>query len=125
MLNIGVTPAGLTSEPSLSANQNCLSEENGVQIAYTNGQSKSNPSNLLNSLDSKLWLSPSHSKPPHVFLLNLTGMRQRPRFFRYFGISCWHAYTSNPAQVKILIASQEGKQYLHWQTFFPEQKAGL
>ena len=40
-------------------------------------------------------------------------------------MKCWHAYKSNPALVVLEVSSTSEKDFVHWQTFYPELKAGL
>jgi hypothetical protein len=38
-------------------------------------------------------------------------------------LSCWHAYNSNPAIIKLHI-SKDGKSFFHWQTIQTKLEAG-
>ena len=40
------------------------------------------------------------------------------------GFRCWHAYTTNPAQMRISVSSSDKKNFIPWQTFSMELRAG-
>ena len=87
--------------------------------------------NLLSDDDRKLWLSSlRNSNFPQTLLIDLTSASYKGRsnvkefFFSAIGFRCWHAYTTNPETIKISLSSSDKKNFVPWQTFHLEQKAG-
>lgn len=57
-----------------------------------------------------------------------SAFKLRPQFkslyFRSIGFRCWHAYTSNPEHIRISVSSSDKKNFIPWQTFNMELRAG-
>ncbi|TNV80220.1 hypothetical protein FGO68_gene958 [Halteria grandinella] len=91
------------------------------------GQLKDVSHLLLSDDPRKLWLSPqnsSRSQDIPTLILDISDPSfERPEFFRALGLSCWHAYTSNPETIKLSISS-DGVNFVHWQNLKVELRAG-
>lgn len=83
---------------------NYLTKENNVTVTHCSSSVKNCPiNNILLKDRKKIWVS--ESNPPQTIVFNLTNMTQRPKFiYKYFGIYCWHAFSTNPKTIEIFIA---------------------
>ena len=86
--------------------------------------------NLLSDDDRKLWLSSKrNSNFPQTLIIDLSSAtfetkKDKPLFFGSIAFRCWHAYTTNPESVRISLSSSDRLNFVPWQTFHLEQKAG-
>ena len=104
----------VNSNPSNSSNKNFLTSDNFVFCSYVSNQGSKNCSNILSPDDHLLWLSPRGLEFPHNLIVDLSHPScQKPQFFKSFGLSCWHAYRSNPSQIRLHI-SRDGRKYQLW-----------
>ena len=94
--------------------ENYISELNGATCSYQTAM-RDVTLTILSSDDRKIWLSSSSCSFPHVLIVNLAQIKEKPLFYRAFGISCWHAYNSNPATIRLHI-SKDGHNFVLWQT---------
>lgn len=66
------------------------------------------PHHVLRDDMKSLWLS--QEGLPQSIVIDLSQLHVRPRNYYWFGWTCWHAYSSNPAVVE-LYASEDGEHY--------------
>ena len=90
---------------------NYLSEKNNVTISFCSSQSKGcNSKNILSNNQKNIWLS--EKNVPQTIIFNLTRMIKLPtNYFKYFGIYCWHSYTTNPKIIQISFSENNNKYY--------------
>ena len=88
-------------------------------------------SNIMNDDDHKMWLSSKrNSKFPQTLIIDLknAAFKSKPQFqtlfFKSIGFRCWHAYTTNPSKIRILISSSDKMNFIAWQTFSMDLRAG-
>ncbi len=105
--------------------KNYLTQDNNVTCHYllSNGTQRDVSSLLLTS-EGRPWLSSSSTDFPHLLTLNLSSAKEHPPFYRAFGLSCWHAYPSNPSILKLHI-SADGSNFVQWQTIHTKLQAGM
>jgi len=91
---------------------NYISEKNNVSISFCTSQSKGCPSkNILSDNQKSIWLS--EKNVPQTIIINLSRMIKSPNnYFKYFGIYCWHAYTTNPKTIQISFSENNNKYFL-------------
>ena len=91
---------------------NYISEKNNVSISFCTSQSKGCPSkNILSDNQKSIWLS--EKNVPQTIIINLSRMIKSPdNYFKYFGIYCWHAYSTNPKTIQISFSENNNKYYL-------------
>ena len=90
---------------------NYINEENNVKIIYCSSQTKGCDSkNILSNNRKSIWLS--EKSIPQIIIIDISKMEKKPEnsFFKYFGIYCWHAYSTNPKIIQILV-SENNKNY--------------
>jgi hypothetical protein len=90
---------------------NFVSEENNVKINYCSSQTKGcDCKNILSNNRKSIWLS--EKSVPQIIIIDLSKMEKKPEnfFFKYFAIYCWHAYSTNPKIIQILV-SENNKKY--------------
>ena len=90
---------------------NFVSEENNVKINYCSSQTKGcDCKNILSNNRKSIWLS--EKSVPQIIVIDLSKMEKKPEnfFFKFFGIYCWHAYSTNPKIIQILV-SENNKKY--------------
>jgi hypothetical protein len=107
---------------------NYLTQDNGAKCTYLvpTGAPRDLTDKLLSgSTTSRPWLSSSTAPFPHVLHFDLSALETlpsqhqgslNPGFYRAFGLSCWHAYPSNPAVLKLYISRDGTRDWVHWQT---------
>ena len=90
---------------------NYLSEKNNVTISFCSSQSKGcNSKNILSNNQKNIWLS--EKNVPQTIIFNLTRMIKLPNnYFKYFGLYCWHSYTTNPKIIQISFSENNNKYY--------------
>ena len=91
---------------------NYISEKNNVSISFCSSQSKGCPSkNILSDNQKSIWLS--EKSVPQTIIINLSRMIKSPcNYFKYFGIYCWHAYSTNPKTIQISFSENNNKYFL-------------
>ncbi len=111
--------------------KNYLALENNAQCTYLHKENRDVSSLVLSSDDRRIWLSSSSRSFPHVLLFDISNLHQRPQsdtqkpgYYRCLAINCWHAYTSNPSLIKLLV-SLDGMNFVFWQNIQLELKAGV
>jgi hypothetical protein len=90
---------------------NFLSIDNNARISSSSSQTKGCPSTNLLSTDKKaIWLS--ETSIPQYITIDLTQLIKKPKsYFKFFGVYCWHAYSTNPKQIEIQF-SKDNKNFL-------------
>jgi len=80
---------------------NFLTSENNCRIINYSSQTKGCPaSNILSSDRKAIWLS--EGSVPQFVVIDIGSVIRKPRdYFKYFGIYCWHAYSTNPKVIEI------------------------
>ena len=116
---------------------NYLTQENGAMCTYllpTGAPRDLTDKLLCSTTTSRPWMSSSTAGFPHVLHFDLSGLGNMPTikrdgapnpgYYRAFGLSCWHAYPSNPAVLKMYISRDGRRDWVHWQTIQTEMAAG-
>lgn len=86
--------------------------------------------NLLQSDDKKLWLSSKRQLHfPQTLIVDLSQsvfmQCSAKLYFAAIGFKCWHAYITNPHQVRVSLSSSDVNNFVPWQTIQMEQRAGV
>lgn len=114
---------------------NYLTDMNNVKVIQCSSNEKScNPKNIIDNASKTIWLSLKGF--PQSVTFDLTHLIKKPKpFFQYWGIHCWHAYSTNPKEVEIQCSADNksfeslGHYQLHFkpgvQVFEIEQKEPL
>ena len=90
---------------------NYINEENNVKIIYCSSQTKGcDCKNILSNNRKSIWLSEKNI--PQIIIIDISKIEKKPEnsFFKYFGIYCWHAYSTNPKIIQLLV-SENNKNY--------------
>jgi len=69
----------------------------------------------------QLWLS--EDGIPQQITFDISGLTTRSPFYKCIGWTCWHAYSSNPSVVEILV-SEDNNSFRTWIICHAELKAG-
>lgn len=80
--------------------------------------------------DKKLWLSSKRQCYfPQTLIVDLSKSHfkqsAKPLYFAAVGLKCWHAYITNPQDVRISLSSSDVHNFVPWQTVTMEQKSGV
>ena len=91
---------------------NYLSEKNNISISFCSSQTKGcNAKNILSENPKSIWLSDKNV--PQTIIINLSSMAKSPsNYFKYFGIFCWHAYSTNPKIIQVSFSENNNKYYV-------------
>ena len=91
---------------------NYLSEKNNISISFCSSQTKGcNAKNILSENPKSIWLSDKNV--PQTIIINLSSMTKSPsNYFKYFGIFCWHAYSTNPKIIQVSFSENNNKYYV-------------
>ena len=91
----------------LGSEYNYICEENNARIISCTSESKTCYSkNILSSDKKKLWVS--STSVPQTIIIDLSNLVKKPRgYFKYFGIYCWHAYSTNPKKILLEYSENE------------------
>ena len=90
---------------------NYINEENNTKIIYCSSQTKGcDCKNILSNNRKSIWLSEKNI--PQIIIIDISKIEKKPEnsFFKYFGIYCWHAYSTNPKIIQLLV-SENNKNY--------------
>lgn len=84
---------------------NYAAYDNNVTIKFcSSSKAKCPVKNILSNDKKNLWVS--ETGVPQVIVLDLTKMKKKPKGnFSYWGIFCWHAFSTNPKKIEIEISS--------------------
>ena len=81
--------------------------------------------NVLEKEIKSIWLS-SESLPQEIILnINKNNFIYYPKKLSAIGLYCWHAYSTNPKLIEILINTNKKKNFISLGDFDLEQKPGL
>ena len=88
---------------------NYLTQENNAKVALFSSETKGcSASNLLSTDRKVIWLTES-SIPQHL-VIDLGNLIKKPKSnFKYFGIYCWHAYSTNPKVIELQFSKDSPK----------------
>ena len=83
---------------------------------------------LLDGDDHHVWLSKKQKKTqPFIlqFKFDCAKSSGTNEQLRQIILKCWHAYLSNPAIVQLEVSSTTDSNFVHWQTYRLELRAGF
>lgn len=88
---------------------NYLTQENNAKVALLSSETKGcSASNVLSTDRKVIWLTES-SIPQHL-VIDLGNLIKKPKSnFKYFGIYCWHAYSTNPKVIELQFSKDSPK----------------
>jgi hypothetical protein len=88
---------------------NYLTQENNAKVVLLSSETKGcSASNILSTDRKAIWLSES-SIPQHL-VIDLGNLLKKPKSnFKYFGIYCWHAYSTNPKVIELQFSKDSPK----------------
>lgn len=91
---------------------NFTTSDNNVTIKFcSSAKDKCKANNILSNERKSLWVS-EHGVPQTI-ILNLTKMKKNPKgLFKYWGIYCWHAFSTNPKKIEIDV-SEDNNSYTY------------
>lgn len=69
-----------------------------------------------------IWLSADGL--PQFFVVDISKLVERPKFFKCVGFDWWHDYQSNPSSIEMSV-STDNQNYITWTVFHTELKPGL
>lgn len=103
---------------------NYAAYDNNVTIKFcSSSKQKCQAKNILSDDRKSLWVS--ESGVPQVIVLDLSKMKKRPRgHFQYWGIFCWHAFSTNPKKIEIEI-SANNLDYFSLGEYMIKMKPGM
>ena len=80
---------------------NFTTSDNNVTIKFcSSAKDKCKANNILSNERKSLWVS--EQGVPQTIILNSTKMKKNPKgLFKYWGIYCWHAFSTNPKKIEI------------------------
>lgn len=89
---------------------NYLTSDNNARISSFSSQCKGcAASNIICNDKKSIWLSDGVT--PQYVVVDYGGLTKKPRYcFKYFGIYCWHAYSTNPKRVELYF-SKDNKNF--------------
>ena len=91
---------------------NFTTSDNNVTIKFcSSAKDKCKANNILSNERKSLWVS--EQGVPQTIILNLTKMKKNPKgLFKYWGIYCWHAFSTNPKKIEIDV-SEDNNSYTY------------
>ena len=91
---------------------NFTTSDNNVTIKFcSSAKDKCKANNILLNERKSLWVS--EQGVPQTIILNLTKMKKNPKgLFKYWGIYCWHAFSTNPKKIEIDV-SEDNNSYTY------------
>ena len=91
---------------------NFTTSDNNVTIKFcSSAKDKCKANNILLNERKSLWVS--EQGVPQTIILNLTKMKKNPKgLFKYWGIYCWHAFSTNPKKIELDV-SEDNNSYTY------------
>lgn len=92
---------------------NYLRQENGCRIFQPVRGAQIECSSLMVDDDKRLWLN--RNGFPQTLIIDLTQCSFQPKlYFGAIGFRCWHAYNTNPQQIRIYLSSSDLSNFVPW-----------